>query len=72
MNKKNFIENQNDGKLPLNQDGRKPKWLHNKTHDPTTRVTKMTYVIVHNPTTRMTTNKHRTKQTNKQTTTTEN
>ena len=54
MNNKNFIENQHDGKLPLNRDGKKPRWLYNKAHNnPTQRGAKITYIIVHNPTTRV-------------------
>ena len=62
INKKNFVENQcdeklsffqHDGKLSLIWDGRKSKWLYNKTNNPTQRMTKMTYVIIYNPTTRV-------------------
>ena len=34
MHKKNFIENQHDGKLLLFRDRRTPRWLHNKAHKP--------------------------------------
>ena len=50
--KKNFIKKQNNGKLPLNQIERKPKWLYNKASNPTTRVAKMIYIIIHNPATK--------------------